>query len=149
MRLPVIADDPESPGTILKDYVMNKMSPGQTRLYCYPASEVQRQYYKFLGKPHALFSPNQPIGKNVITKRFHDLGAKLGLSGTLNGHSLRSLAITRMVNGGVNIVEVMATARHASVSATTAYIQRNPVSSIQKLNALGVETSAIGMSKNF
>jgi integrase len=139
MRIPVIPDDPDSPGTILKKFVFENMSPGQVRIHCYPATASQLAYFKFAGKPNAMYSPGQPLGKNSINDRFKKAGVIMGLSKPLHGHSLRRLAITKMVCGGVSITEVMSAARHTSVSATTAYIQRNQSSNLTKLQALGID----------
>ena len=137
MRLPVIPEDINSPGTILYDFIVNKMSPMQLRLHCKPATKSGLTYFLSC-KPTALYSPNIPLGKNTITTYFHEAGCILKLHNKLNGHSLRRLMITKMLNGGVMLSEVMATARHSSVAASNAYQQRSDVSSTVKLYSLGV-----------
>jgi len=128
--------DANSPGNILYRYIFENMSPGQLRLHCQNATPSQLQYLRAT-KPKAMYSPGQPLGKNTINDRFRDAGVIIGLSKPLTGHSLRRLAITRMATGGVQLTEIMATARHSSVAATTAYMGRNDASQAKKLKALG------------
>jgi hypothetical protein len=141
MRIPVIPDDADAPGTILKKYIFENLSPGQVRIHCYSATASQLAYFKFSGKPNAMYSPSQPIGKNAVNDRFKKAGMIMNLSKPLHGHSLRRLAITKMVCGGVSITEVMSAARHTSVSASSAYIQRNQSSDLMKLQALGINVA--------
>jgi len=72
--------------------------------------------------PNALFSAIQPIGKNAIAKMFKDLAGILDIPAEkFSGHALRRECISTMVNNDVPILEAMATARHASVSASIPY----------------------------
>lgn len=139
MRIPIFPQDINSPGTIFYDYVFNKTAPGQTRLHCYPATNNQRQCYANLGKPTAVYSGTTPVGHNTITNYFNDAGALLGLKNKLNGHAMRRLCITKMVNGGVGLSEIMATARHSSVAATLTYQKRTEKGTCVKLAALGMQ----------
>lgn len=138
MRLPIIPGDENSPGNILLAFVENKISPGQTRLYCLPATPAQLQYFKANNFHQALFSPSQPAGKNTINGWFKAAGVLLGLEKPLCGHSLRRLAISKLVNGGVAVTEVMAVARHNSISATSVYMQRSSETLPTRLGALGI-----------
>jgi hypothetical protein len=99
MRLPIIPSDPNSPGTIFPDFIHNKMSPGQTRIHCKPASGVQLATFAAKGST-GLYSPHQPLGKNSIREYFLALGRKVGID-NLCGHSLRALSITKMMNEDV------------------------------------------------
>jgi len=56
----------------------------------------------------------------------------------LKGHALRRLAITKMARGGVQLTEIMATARHSSIAASAAYMERTDKSQVTKLKALSV-----------
>jgi integrase len=137
MRLPIIPSDKNSPGTILSDFMHFKMSPGQLRFHCHGATKQMRIQFAALKRPTALYSPRQPIGHNTVTAYFRDLGNRLGIK-DLTGHSLRALCITRLVNGGVGIQEVMNSARHSSVSASSVYQMRTGESQAKKFKALGV-----------
>ena len=136
MRLPIVTDDPNSPGTIFWNYIMHKMSPGQLRIHCKPATFAQKMAFSHQGR-ESMYSL-MPLGHNTINMYFREVGLLLGLSKELKGHSLRGLCISKMVNGGVSITEVMATARHNSVSASATYQKRNGVSNQIKMKALGV-----------
>lgn len=137
MRLPIMANDPNSPGNILYRFVFEKMSPGQTRLHCQPATNAQLNAFK-TWKPTAIYSPSLPLGHNTIRDRFLTAGVILGLEKPLKGHALRRLAITKMARGGVQLTEIMATARHSSIAASAAYMGRTDKSQVTKLKALGV-----------
>ena len=131
-------EDVTSPGTVLHRFVFTKMSPGQTRFHCQPATVAQKNAFVGLGRPEALYSPSQPLGRNTITNLFTQAGVRLEMAAPLKGHALRRMAITKMANGGVQISEIMATARHGSVSATMAYMQNNNASGVAKLKSLGL-----------
>lgn len=138
MRLPIIPEDPDSPGTIYHNFISTKLSPGQTRLLCYPATLSQMQYFMAAGFHTSMYSPSHPLGKNTVAAYFKEIGCLLQLTTPLTGHALRSLCITKLVNGGVAITEVMSTARHNSVSASSVYQRRTGESHKNKMAALGI-----------
>jgi len=70
MRLPVIPEDPDSPGTIYWDYVNNRMSPGQTRLFCAPADNDMIMKFATKGYVNARYCHTKPLGKNKIAAYF-------------------------------------------------------------------------------
>ena len=53
MRVPVDSDF----GRIITNY-FEKLSPGQVRMYCRAATKNQKENFKNMGHPKALFSPN-------------------------------------------------------------------------------------------
>lgn len=138
LRLPIVPEDQTSPGTLLHRFIFAKMSPGQTRFHCQPATLAQRNAFVGLGRPEALYSPSQPLGRNTITNLFTQAGIRLEMAAPLKGHALRRMAITKMASGGVQISEIMATARHGSVSATLSYMQNTNASGVAKLQSLGL-----------
>jgi hypothetical protein len=79
LRLPIIPEDPQSPGTVFHKYVLHHMSPGQLRIHCFPASPGQRNAFLALNKPLAMYSPAQPLGKNTINDYFAEAGMLLNL----------------------------------------------------------------------
>ncbi len=102
-----------------------------------PATVAQKHTFVGSGRAGALYSPSQPLGRNTITDLFTKAGVQLQMSVPLKGHALRRMAITKMANGGIQISEIMATARHGSVSTTMAYMQNNENSGVTKLKSLG------------
>lgn len=138
MRIPIISQDVNSPGTILFNYITNKMSPGQLRIHCKPATRKQMEKFRIMNFPEAMYSPDQPLGRNTIREYFQEAGVILKLQKPLNGHALRRLSITKMASGGVCLTEIMATARHSSIAATSAYMQRNHDTGKARLKALGI-----------
>jgi len=117
---------------------MEKMSPGQLRIHCQPATSAQKMAFASIKRPEALYSPNMPLGKNSITQLFAEAGVLLALENPLKGHSLRRMAITKMATGGVSVQEIMATARHTSVAAAVTYMSRTDDSNAKKIKALGI-----------
>lgn len=59
------------------------------------------------------------------------------------GRQLRRLTITKMVNGGIGLAQIMATARHTIVAASVAYegISGN---TLAKLSVLGAKPTVPG-----
>ena len=133
MRLPVVGD--KSPAAFILRF-LGHLAPGQTRLYCKPATAKQIAHFATLGWPNAKFSPDQPLGHNTIAKLMKRASEKLGLDVT--GHAFRRLFITTLVNDGrVSVEESLAAARHGSVAAQRTYMARNGVSEANRFKALG------------
>ena len=133
MRLPNVG--PKSPAAFILRF-LGHLSPGQTRLYCKPASSKQIAHFASMGWPNAKFSPNQPLGHNAMAKLMKSASAKLGLDVT--GHAFRRLFVTTLVNDGrVSVEESLAAARHSSVAAQRTYMSRNIVSEANRFKALG------------
>ena len=125
------------PGQIISKY-LEKLSPGQTRIYCKPATIAQK--FKFLGQghPNAVMSPNQPIGINTIRSMLNDACKQMGHP-ECTGHGFCRLFITTLANdSGVSVEESLGSARHSSVAAQRTYMQRDGVSKCAKFAALGI-----------
>ena len=133
-------------GTIAR--FMEKLSPGQTRMYCQVASPSYREQMALKGHPKASFYPTKQLGRKSITKYFKRGAKILGLPENFCPHSLRSACITQLVNDqSVSIAETMAVARHTSVSASKTYQRVDGVSEGNRLRALGLLESSTSASK--
>ena len=124
---------------ILERY-LKKLSPGQTRLFCYEASAEQKANYYAIGWPKAEMSPCQPIGVNKIGLMFKEGAQLLGIHDpfTFSGHALRRYFLSKLYNSSeVSSVEAMCAGRHNSVAAGTTYVQRNTQSEAGRFRALG------------
>ena len=139
LRLPILPEQKDSPGTIYWKFLMDHVSPGQERLFCKPASIKQKYLYTVKGFPTAMYSAVEPLGKNSITGLFKQCAELLGIEvQAFSGHALRRECISKMVNNNVPIAEAMATARHSSVSASLAYHKRPVESEVAKFKAFGI-----------
>ena len=136
MRIPVEIDNINSPGGMLKRYLM-KVSPDQIRLYCREASPGMKRAFRANDYPAAQMSHKQPHGENAIGKMIKEAGKRMGLNTT--GHGFPRLSITSVANHpGVNTEESLAHARHSSVTAQRPYLARNAVSEAARFDALGL-----------
>ncbi len=138
LRFPVIhGDDNDFGGALFRLY--EKLSPGQTRMYCQPASSSYIQSLRRAGHLKAVFYHNKPLGTKTIAKLFKTGADILGLPKTFRAHSLRSANITMLANNpSVSLKETMAAARHNSVSASMVYQRSDGISEGNRLRALGV-----------
>ena len=139
LRFPVLADNSADFGGALVRLV-GKMAPGQTRMYCFPASEAARDSFKRSGFPTASFFAERPCGYKSISKYMKDGAKKLGLecAGNFRPHSLRSAYITMLANdSSVSMREVMEAGRHSSVSASAGYMRSDGISEGNRLRAIG------------
>ena len=84
------------PGKVIELY-LSKLSPGQTQIYCKPATASMRVHYTNLGHPNAAFSPNQPMGQHTINKLMKAAIAKLGYPGKM-GHALCKIFVITLAN---------------------------------------------------
>ena len=124
---------------ILKRYML-KISPGQERLFCKPATEKQIESFVTNGFYNAQMSPMQPLGITMIRDLFKMGAEMLGITNPtqFGGHALRSYFCTQLYNSPeVSCKEAMGAARHSSVSASITYIQRNNASEAGRMRALG------------
>ena len=140
MRTPLVNEDPTSSGFggCIKRY-LEKMSPGQIRMYCKVIPAEQRLINT--DGETLLFYSNCPLGRNYILDLFKEGAAILGLPNpkSFSAHSLRAMFITKLSNGeGVNDEERMASSRHESVSASAIYQERSSASESNKFASLGV-----------
>ena len=140
-RQPLWSNDPKvlCYAGILDRY-LKKLSPGQTRLFCYEATDGQKKNYKSLGWPEAQMSSTQPIGVNSINAMFKEGAKLLGLKDPeeFGGHGLRRFFLSKLYNNPeVSNVEAMSAARHNSVAASITYIERNTESEAGRFRALG------------
>ena len=121
-----------------------KLSPGQTRMYCYPKAQISGA--AFLG--HDIFNKDKPIGENTVRSILKRGGIILDLPENFLPHSLRSVCISNLVNdGSVSIVETMAVARHCSVGASAPYQSSNGHSELNRLKALGIAPRPVKKQK--
>ena len=137
MRFPCDFDDDNNFGAALVRLV-EKMSPGQTCIYCKVATTSYIASLQRMGHMKALFFPAKPLGAKTITKLFKDDANLLGLSPSFRAHSLRSAFITMLANDpSVSISETMSAARHTSVSASMNYQLADGISETNRLVAIG------------
>ena len=142
MRFPIVENDPDNFGASLARLV-NKMSPGQERVYCKPASASYKMSLAERGHPDAEFYPTVVLGEKSIATLFRKGASILGLAEDFKPHSLRSACITMLANdSSVSIAETMRVARHTSVSASKVYQRVDGISESNRLNALGQLKSA-------
>ena len=96
----MIDDDPTSSdfGGSIKRF-LEKLAPGQTRIYCKVIPEDLRCVDKS-GKSE-FFYANQPVGKNLVSAIFKEGADILGLPNakTFSPHCLRSYMVTKIANG--------------------------------------------------
>ena len=142
MRTPIMDNDPTSAdfGGSFKRF-LNKLAPGQTRLYCKVIPENCRHEDPSTGRTEVFYG-NCPLGKEYVNKLFKDGAAILGLANASSfaPHSLRAYFVTKLSTGdGVNQEERMASSRHNSVAASAIYQERNSVSESNKFAALGIK----------
>lgn len=135
---PINENDPNCFGASLRRYI-NKLSPGQKRMYCYWRTDAAAVFPGGDGGSlQYIFHARKPLGMNKIRELFTEGAAILGLPKKFLPHSLRALCITRMVNdNGVSLSETMEVARHSSVAASKDYMVVNGVSAFNRMKALG------------
>ena len=93
---------------------LEKLAPGQLRLYCRV-------------KKDNTLSGNQPLGKNTCAKMVKEVGMDWGIQdmAKFKPHVFRHQFLTFLANDpALNLSEVMAAGRHYSVSASLAYQRR-------------------------
>ena len=100
MRVPVMDNDPTSSdfGGSIKRF-LEKLAPGQTRIYCKAIPEDLRSVDK--SGNSKFFYANQPVGKNLISDLFKEGADMLGLPNPkkIAPHCLRSYMVTKIANG--------------------------------------------------
>jgi len=145
MRLPVLNDDPRSDclaGSIKR--FLQKMAPGQTRIYCKVVpSELRDNSGPYQGQ---IFYPNNPLGRNTVLSLFKEGAAIQGLSNPhmFSPHSLRAYFVTMLANdSGVSVQECMTASRHTSVAASATYQERNMNSELNRFKALGIQIPGV------
>ena len=100
MRVPIMDDDPTSSdfGGCIKRF-LEKLAPGQTRIYCKVVPENVQSVDKS-GQSECFYA-NQPVGKNLISSLFKEGAGILGLPNPekFSPHCLRSYMVTKLANG--------------------------------------------------
>ena len=115
---------------------MEKVTPGQERLFCKQASRQQLSLFRATGHPKACMNPNLKIGVNTIDKMMREACKRAGL-GDVKGHSLWRLFCTTLANApGVSMAECLASSCHSSVSGVLPYQKRSHTSEVAKIEAL-------------
>ncbi len=138
LKVVVNFDDPDDFGAALWRYV-DKLAPGQTRMYCQVASEKFKAQMAREGHGNVWYYPTKPLGANSIKKLFEEGAAILGLPKNFRPHSLRGVGISKMVNApDVSQAEAMLVARHTSVAASKNYQRTDGISEGNRMRALGV-----------
>ena len=135
MKIPVLKNDKSDPGGCIARF-LDKLAPGQLRLYCRVLSKKARSKQ---GETR-LFSPNQPMGKDTIKALFRKGAKIMGLSkpSEFAPHSLRHLFGNQLANDpSISLKECMLAMRHSSASASMNYQQRNMTSEENRLLCLG------------
>ena len=137
-RFPIIHNDPKNFGGALLR-LMEKLSPGQERMYCMPATEEWMATQKRLGN-NGCFYAKKPLGANACTRYLKEAGKLMGLPDTFRPHSLRGVCITKLSNDPtVSEAELLAVTRHFSISSAKPYQVRDHRSEVNRLNALGID----------
>ena len=108
-----------------------------------------KRYLSLLGTPGRLYRkihknnkgyyPKNPLGLHTIRQRFREAFKFMGFDNweSLRPHALRSLFCDTLANDpSVNCEEMMAAARHNSISASAAYQRRTHRSETNRINAL-------------
>lgn len=148
MRLPVNFDDDDNTGAAIVRY-LEKMSPGQERLYCQVASDAHRKELTRQGYPNAVFYASKPLGVNSMRKLMKDAAQILGLPADFKSHSLRHMCITKMANDpGVSLAETMLVARHSSAAASRNYQAIDGVSEGNRVRALGIKVPPVAPARD-
>lgn len=139
LRFPINEDDPSDFGGSLKRFVQ-KLGPGQVRMYCRPASEEYiNSNYRRHGNMTSVFYANSPLGLNKIKELMAMGAAILGISKNFRAHSLRAVGVTKLANdSSISDAERCRAARHSSVSANKAYQVTDGISEANRLRALGI-----------
>ena len=139
MRFPIIDGDMNNFGGSL-ERLIEKMSPGQVRIYCRPAGRDRLLEMRNAGFKNAMFYAASQIGEKMILQMFKDGAELLGLTNArhFKPHSLRGACITILANDpSVSLAETMKIARHTSVSASKVYQRVDGISEGNRLVALG------------
>ncbi len=140
LRFPINPSDPGDFGACVQRY-MNKLSPGQTRMYCKPASEAYiESTYRRHGNTNSIFYPQTPLGVNKITALMVEGARILGIAHeNFRPHALRAVGITNLANdSAVSEAERCRAARHSTVNANRMYQTVDGRSEYNRLRALGV-----------
>jgi hypothetical protein len=139
LRFPINEDDPADFGGALQRY-MNKLSPGQLRMYCRLASDqFIAATYRRHGNSTSIFHPNLPLGINKVKELICQGADILGIPRNFRPHSLRAVGVTKLANSrGVSDAERCRAARHSTVNASRAYQTVDGRSEASRLLALGV-----------
>ena len=141
LRLPILSlTDLNDPGGILNLY-MDKISPGQKRMYCKEASEEAKIRYRMLGFPQPSMHHLKPLGKDTMRKGMKEIAQRLDLKDweSFGGQALRAHMATKLGNDdSINITEAMAALRHKSVAAHKHYNKTSGISETNRYKALGI-----------
>lgn len=108
------------------DRYLDKLAPGQLRLYCRV-------------KKDGTMSPIQPLGRNTCSKMVQEVGVECGIQDMKKWkpHVFRSKFLTFLANDpNLNLAEVMAAGRHRSVAASLAYQRRTGESESAKFDSV-------------
>eukprot|EP00986_Skeletonema_menzelii_P017420 scaffold19380_cov81-Skeletonema_menzelii.AAC.2 len=150
MRIPVNRSDICDPGGTIARF-LDKLSPGQKRFYCNPASRNERMKFHLSGHPYASMSPSKPIGVNTLRKMIKEANSLCGVGENVAGQGLRRLGIMTLVNDGeVNSKETLAWARHKNPLVQQDYVMRNAESEMSRFRAqrIDMQESNVGQLKS-
>jgi hypothetical protein len=140
LRFSINRDDPADWGASTERY-MQKLAPGQTRMYCKPASQSYiNSTYRRHGNNSSIFYPNTPLGINKITALMVEGARILGIPhNNFRPHALRAVGITNLANNSsISDAERCRAARHSTVNANRVYQTVDGRSEANRLIALGV-----------
>ena len=140
LKMPVYSNDKWDLccGGCLERY-LDKLHPGQLRLFCKVARKKNRFYNSLI-----------PLGKTGLPNLIKAAGIDAGIQDieSFSGHSLRKQYITMMANDpNVSLAETMQAARHSSVSASLAYQRKCGISETAKFVALSGKEAFEGKSE--
>ncbi len=87
--------------------------------------EELRSYYRLFQPKEWLFyscRPNQPLGRDSVSRKFRDSKKKAGITKPGGIHTLRHCFATHLLESGVSIRTVQHLLGHADISTTTVYL---------------------------
>lgn len=124
---------------VLQRY-MNKLGPGQERLFFKPATPNQQAKYSLVGYPNIMMSPSQPMGIHSIERLFKKSAVLLDLDEPekYSGHSLRRIFCTMLYNNPeVRIQEAMTASHHNSMCTSMTSIERYKATEENRMKDFG------------
>ena len=141
LRLPILSlTDQNDPGGMLYR-CMDKVSPGQKRLYCKESSEEAKKRCRMFGYAKPSMHHLKPLGKTSITNGMKEIAKRLDLKDweSFEGQAFRALMATKLGNdASVNLTENMASLRHESASAHKSHNRKSGISETNKHKVLGI-----------
>jgi hypothetical protein len=125
---------------------MAKLAPGQTRMYCKPATEAYiNSTYWCHGNNSSMFYPNTPLRINKIIALMAEGARILGIqNNNFHLHVLHAVGITNLANNSsISDAERYCAACHSAVNANQVYQTVIGHSKANRLIVLGVNIPTV------